>query len=692
MKNILKNLVLCAFVTAPFALTGCAPECVDFADCADKAKAEKKEFTCESGVCKPGSPFPDAGTTGGGGGTTGGGGGTTGGGGGTTGGGGGTTGGGGGSTTGGGGGSTGGGGGSIDDGGTDGGMDDAGTGGGGGSTGGGGGSTGGGGGSTGGGGGSTGGGGGSTVDSGVPELEIALARSTADAGLSTPVDISAATVTYLRPTFGTETAGFFVQASAMGPAIFVLVDPTTLTPAPQVGDSVAFTATGYSMLNGLAQITALTNWSRLSTGGSVTSLTQDLTASATIPADLGSLESELISIRAVLDGGFSNAGAPFVAAFVTTTANPVGNVRFRTPQAVVDAVDLERGCDITVGPTPLWRFTAQPQPSAWTTSDFTINSCPAPTVVSAVPSSATSVTVTFTRQVGVSSVLANGSQFTFDNGLTASAAVVSGKTVTLTTSAQTGGTNYLLTVANTVTDLRGTAVGTPSTATFVGFEVRAQVRINELNANIGGTSGCDLIELRVVAGGSMNGFRLQERDVGSLVTFGNFTVAKNDIIVVHMGVAACNTGTATQETTSVNQQAAGTFPGNYDTAWDWWSSDTGLTNTDNVISLYDPSNNLVDVVFVANAATGTAAGGTETQAAAAAAATQWQMVGGGIPTGGFIDADFRAWAALDLDATGTTAAGDSIRRIDDTDDNDKADWLQGPQTFGLINAGQTLFP
>ncbi|MDP1824484.1 MAG: hypothetical protein Q8L48_14615 [Archangium sp.] len=91
--------------------SSCAPECVDFADCADKAKAAKAEFTCESGVCKAGSPFPDAGV-GGGGGTTGGGGGTTGGGGGTTGGGGGTTGGGGGAT-GGGGGATGGGGGTA---------------------------------------------------------------------------------------------------------------------------------------------------------------------------------------------------------------------------------------------------------------------------------------------------------------------------------------------------------------------------------------------------------------------------------------------------------------------------------------------------------------------------------------------------------------------------------------------------
>ena len=105
-----------ALVAVSFFVSGCAPECVDFSDCADKGKAAQAEFTCDNGVCKAGSPFPgvDAGSAGGGtgGGTTGGGGGATGGGGGSTGGGGGSTGGGGGST-GGGGGSTGGGGGTT---------------------------------------------------------------------------------------------------------------------------------------------------------------------------------------------------------------------------------------------------------------------------------------------------------------------------------------------------------------------------------------------------------------------------------------------------------------------------------------------------------------------------------------------------------------------------------------------------
>lgn len=94
MRNpVLKALALGAAMFVPFFLSGCSPECVDVFDCADKARPGNKEFTCVSGACQPGSPFPDAGSAqaggGAGGGSTGGGGGATGGGGGATGGGGG---------------------------------------------------------------------------------------------------------------------------------------------------------------------------------------------------------------------------------------------------------------------------------------------------------------------------------------------------------------------------------------------------------------------------------------------------------------------------------------------------------------------------------------------------------------------------------------------------------------------------
>src|SRR5690606_22320705 len=40
-----------------------------------------------------------------------------------------------------------------------------------------------------------------------------------------------------------EVRGFFVQATKLGPAVFVRVDPGSISPRPEVGDLVSFTAT-----------------------------------------------------------------------------------------------------------------------------------------------------------------------------------------------------------------------------------------------------------------------------------------------------------------------------------------------------------------------------------------------------------------------------------------------------------------
>jgi len=152
----------------------------------------------------------------------------------------------------------------------------------------------------------------------------------------------------------------------------------------------------------------------------------------------------------------------------------------------------------------------------------------------------------------------------------------------------------------------------------------------------------------------------------------------------------CNPGNATSETTTTNAQPKATFPGNFDTAFDFWNADTGLTDTDNVFTLFDATPAIIDALFASNDPVATAtAGATETAAAAVGAAGQWSPI-----LASYIDAVFRTNAASDLDATGTAAAGPSIQRLDNTDDNDKADWTTGAgaaSTFGGLNAGQTPF-
>jgi hypothetical protein len=527
---------------------------------------------------------------------------------------------------------------------------------------------------------------------------IAEARAAAPAA-GASLAIAGVTVTYLKPAIGNpanDPAGFTIQAQQAGPALFIAVDPATLTPAPAVGDVVSFTITDLAVIAMQPRATAITGFTRDGQGANVSMLAQSVSAATDLVTDENKYDSELVTITGTLADAFAASGNGFQKSTLNT-AGITGdtNLQLRAPIAVIDAIDMVPTCQITATNVPVGRFNAATQIGAYRESDITLSACPAPTVVSAIATSTTEVRITFDRHPLASSVNANGSQFTFDNGLTASAAVVSGRTVTLTTTAQSAGTNYNVTVAGTVTDLQGSAVAAPNNdASFGAFVAPAVVRINELNANI--ANGCDLIELRVVAGGAMTGFKVTERTGNGAngemsLTFPTFTVAKNDIIVVHLNSlnATCNAGGATQETASVNEQPKSTFGNNFDTAFDFYNDDTGITSTDNVITLFDANGAIIDAVFVTDDATGTAASGTETAAAAVGAASQW------VPTmATYIDDVFNAAAVLDLNATGTTATGNSIQRLDNTDDNDQADWTTGAgnaATFGLINANQTPF-
>ena len=531
---------------------------------------------------------------------------------------------------------------------------------------------------------------------------IAAARAAVD-GTGLALAIRGATVTYLKPQIGSTTsdpAGFTIQAQKQGPGLFVSVDPATLTPPAAVGDVVDFTITKKGTVSGQPRAQTIANYTRTATGANVAALAQNISAATDVVTAAASYDSELVTVTGSLFEGFTGSGTGFQRAGINTAGlTGVTAYQLRAPATLVDAVDLAKDCQITATNVPLSIFVSaatppvtQAQIGVFRAADYTVTSCPAPVVVSAAALSLTSVRLTFSRNLLPTSVLADGSQFTFDNGLTASAAVVAGRTVTLVTSAQTPATSYLSTVAASLTDLRGTAVAAPGTAVFAGF-APAVVRINEVNANI--TGGCDLIELRVIADGSMTGFKLLER-TGSLAaselafTFPSFNVHKNDFIVVHMNssFATCNPGTATQETTTVTDQPAATFTGNFDTAFDFWSVDAGLVATDNVITVLDAAGTILDAVFISNDPVATAtASATETQAAVVGLANQWSPM---LAT--YIDAVFRMNAVDGLAATGTAATGTSIQRVDDTDDNDKADWTTGAgaaSTWGALNVGQT---
>ncbi|MGN6104698.1 MAG: Ig-like domain-containing protein [Kofleriaceae bacterium] len=515
---------------------------------------------------------------------------------------------------------------------------------------------------------------------------IVEARATPD-GTGLSLDIVGVTVTYLKPQIGSTTndpAGFTIQAEQNGPALFVSVDPTTLTPAPAVGDVVSFQITTMGTVAMQRRAQAITGYARTSTGANVAALVQNVSAANDLVTALDNYDSELVTVTGTL-GAFAASGSGFQRSILTTAGvSGDNNMQLRFPATLIDAIDLVETCQATATAVPFGRFNAQAQIGVYSASELQLT-CPAPNVVGASALSSTSVRITFDRNVLATSVMADGSQFTFDNGLVASAATVAGRTVTVTTGAQTAGTTYTATVANTVKDLQGSAVAT-ATAMFGGFVTPAVVRINELNANI--TNGCDLIELRVVSGGTMTGFKINQRAT-TLLEFPAFTAATNDLIVIHLnsGNASCNPGGAVSETTATNQQPASMFAANYDTAFDWYSTSSGLTATTNVFTLYNAAGDIIDALFAADTTTANVAGDTLTSAAQVAAVNQWSPA-----MASYDNTTFRAAAVNNLAGTGTSRTGTSLQRLDNTDDNDNADWTTGAgaaQTWGALNAGQT---
>ena len=525
--------------------------------------------------------------------------------------------------------------------------------------------------------------------------QIAAARSTSD-GTALNLPIDGAVVTMTVPAVGTAPAGFFIQATQTGPALFVAVDPAGLDPTPVAGDIVGFTITQMGTIYEARQALAISDFQVLASGFDVTTLYQDVNQATDLVSALDDYESEVISLTAEVVGDFEFAGTGFVGAQIQTSAiTGEPDLKVRMPETGRDELGLETGCTLDVVGTPVWRYRQTAQVGLWYAANATVTSCPAPKVLSAVATASDTVVVTLSRMMDGTSITDAASQITFDNGLQATAATASGRTITVTTTAQVPGVTYTVTLAGSITDTLGTGVDQgDATATFLGYTQRAVVMINEVNANI--SSGCDLIELRVVSGGSMDGYSIKER-TSTILTFSGLMVDTNDFIIVHLDgndTTNCNLNSSGNETLSKLEQPAAAFGSNFDSAWDWYSTDTGLTRTNNVIQLLDNQSEIMDAVLLVDNTDCNGydtASGSETAASDVADAGAWTAPDGTVPAGGFVNDDFCANAAADLDGTSTTRDGDSIQRNSNTDTNTKDDWTQTTSTWGALNPGQTDF-
>ncbi|HEX8699219.1 MAG TPA: chitobiase/beta-hexosaminidase C-terminal domain-containing protein, partial [Myxococcaceae bacterium] len=509
--------------------------------------------------------------------------------------------------------------------------------------------------------------------------QITAVRTAANGPISLAIRL--ALVTYVKPATGGDAAGFFLQAEQAGPAVFIAVNPGTLTPVPMVGDRVSLTATNKATVESMVHVTAISDFTVDARGESVEPLRADVTA-IDIPVNIANYESELISISGTLLTAFAGSGTGHVSSSLSTLGTPIGNnLVLRLPTTLQDQLDLAPTCNVTAE-GPLWRFRTAAQTTTYTNDDITVLSCPAPKVLSAVSNNPTTVVVKFDRRIDPASVQADGSQFTFTNGLSATAAVPQNREVQLTTVAQTGGQSYTVTVAPSIVDTRGSPVdAAANSATFTGYAAPAVLRISEVNGSI--TNNRDLVELLVVQGGSVAGFTLVQDSSTVLATLPAVQVATGDIIVVHLVPIASNGDAPASELTSKTQYAAGTYAANYDTAWDFLGGTTQIGYSSRALRVRDAQGATQDGAHFVNNQSPPGSFPGELQALQAEG--QWLPANcGGVPCT-TTSTPTAAQVSAVWTGTGTSRTGPSVRRVSATDNNLASDWLVGAHSWGLPN-------
>jgi hypothetical protein len=507
-------------------------------------------------------------------------------------------------------------------------------------------------------------------------FDVKQAAQSADAGaLSMP--INDAIVTYVTPAIGSDLAGFFIEAEKTGPAIFVAVDSQTLTPVPVAGDQVSFTVTSAAVVTGVHEVTALSGFTRTAQNVSLAALLRDVSNATDLVTNIGAYESEYVTLPASIKSSFAASGTGFVAAQIETTGltgNGALNLRLRMPQATKTAEAIDVGCNATLTGV-MWRFGGVAMPSGWFTADYASLTCSPPKVKSALATSDNSVVVTFDRDVNGATLSSDGTQFTFDQGLTSSAATLSATNqVTVATSTQAKNTTYTVTVASSLQDVLGKGIDTnSSSASFSSFSSVASLQLNEINPNIG--SSLDLVELLALTSGNMNGITL-EQDIGTktvLATMPSLTVAKGDLVVVHLGATTATTETATEGDCTDASCYAG--------AWDVKGGSTGITYSGRVIVVRAPNNGSIQ--DAAAFYTSTPPGSFSSDVMSIQSAGQWlpaDCSGNPCNTNTLAETVSVVWTAC-----GTTASGNSVARKGNADTNYLADWAVGTSSFGSSN-------
>ncbi|MFH1809995.1 MAG: Ig-like domain-containing protein [Pseudomonadota bacterium] len=332
-------------------------------------------------------------------------------------------------------------------------------------------------------------------DAGGPLTTSAQIQALRDASPGT-VDlmVQGATVTYVVPAVATIPPGFYIQAEQMGPAILVQVDPTSLTPAPVVGDVVVFHATQKNHSASSPMVTLLDGWARVDQGANIELLRQDLSNTTDLLSNIGDYDGELMSMQATLLGDWVSSGTGFVEAQIQTDGQ-AGNASFvlRIPATLQQDLRLALQVGRVIGVRGIFkRFNTDAQPSGWVEADLRTS----PVLLRAGPAASNQITAIFSRNIDPATVTPAGTRFSLTAGLNVTAASASGNEVTLTTSSDlVVGTTYTLTVNAGVLATIGADVP-------VGYNTAEVLRqdinlvLNEVDYDNNGPDSNEFIEVR----------------------------------------------------------------------------------------------------------------------------------------------------------------------------------------------------
>jgi hypothetical protein len=539
-------------------------------------------------------------------------------------------------------------------------------------------------------------------DAGVPDAARGEGIEAALGSLG-PVDIliPEVLITYVKPAAGeNEPAGFFVQGEPEGPALFVGVDVNLGSARLAAGDRVSFRIGYMDDLYGVPMAQNIADVVLHERGQDTSALLQDVTDVVDVAYSPQLYTSELVRAAFTVDGNMYADGLGFVTAQVwTDVVYGEDWFRVRLPEALEqDVIGLEGGCLLYLAGSPLWRSYDQVLFLVHSMSDLAAVDCPEPYISLITVESGTQLRIELNRALDPASVAPDGSQFTFDDDLQATSAVVSGRFLTLTTTPQNPGQLYTLEVASSVNDVFGKSLPAGNGFVFEGGRSRASVHINELKLNI--VPGCDLVELRVVSPGSMAGYDLRSQNT-TVLTFGDLQVDTNDLVMVHFDAtdASCRRAGSLNETAAPGEQPRSDFPANFDTAYDWYTNYQGPAVAPGVLALRDDQDRIIDAVLVTDSSSQDTTLQTESAAELVVLADEWHTPSGTVPPDGFVDAAFHdnAVPGVDVDEVSVTQGfgaldgARSLQRSRNADNDHAGDWTTAVHSFGAVNAGQSPF-